>query len=111
MHLGVLGGGLRRVALLAFRAMLPGDDDADRERRAEAHRPTACRPRAAPDGARAVLGLAALGVLAACGAFVEDAGASWSALYLRTELAAGAARRRAGVRRAAGRDDRRPAHR
>jgi MFS family permease len=30
-------------------------------------------------------------VLAACGAFVEDAGASWSALYLRTELDAGAA--------------------
>jgi MFS family permease len=30
-------------------------------------------------------------VLAVCGAFVEDAGASWSALYLRTELAAGAA--------------------
>jgi MFS family permease len=38
-----------------------------------------------------VLALAALGVLATCGAFVEDAGASWSALYLRTELAAGAA--------------------
>ncbi len=39
----------------------------------------------------AVLVLAALGALAACGAFVEDAGASWSALYLRTELGAGAA--------------------
>ena len=35
--------------------------------------------------------LAVLGVLAACGAFVEDAGASWSALYLRTELDAGPA--------------------
>jgi MFS family permease len=35
--------------------------------------------------------MAALGVLAACGAFVEDAGSSWSALYLRTELDAGAA--------------------
>jgi MFS family permease len=35
--------------------------------------------------------LVALGVLAACGAVVEDAGASWSALYLRSELAAGAA--------------------
>ena len=35
--------------------------------------------------------MTALGVLAACGAFVEDAGASWSALYLRDELAAGAA--------------------
>ena len=35
--------------------------------------------------------LAALGVLSICGAIVEDAGASWSALYLRTELAVGAA--------------------
>ena len=35
--------------------------------------------------------LVVLGVLAACGAVVEDAGASWSALYLRGELAAGAA--------------------
>jgi MFS family permease len=32
-----------------------------------------------------------LGVLAACGAFVEDAGSSWSALYLRSELGAEAA--------------------
>jgi MFS family permease len=35
--------------------------------------------------------LAALGGLAACGAFVEDAGASWGALYLRGEVGAGAA--------------------
>ena len=35
--------------------------------------------------------LAALGALAACGAFVEDAGASWGALYLRDEVGAGAA--------------------
>ena len=34
--------------------------------------------------------LVALGVLAACGAFIEDAGASWSALYLRDGMAAGA---------------------
>jgi MFS family permease len=38
-----------------------------------------------------LLGIGALGVLAACGAFVEDAGSSWSALYLRTELGTGAA--------------------
>jgi MFS family permease len=35
--------------------------------------------------------LAALGALAACGAFVEDAGSSWGALYLRREVGAGAA--------------------
>ena len=45
----------------------------------------------APVRVPVLLRMAALGVLAACGAFVEDAGASWSALYLRDELAAGAA--------------------
>ena len=55
---------------------------------AEAHRPA---PTGRSARRAAVPALAALGVLAACGAFVEDAGASWSALYLRNELAAGAA--------------------
>ena len=70
-------------------AMLPGtDDDRTEEAAAEAHRPAPTR-----SGARraAIPALTALGVLAACGAFVEDAGASWSALYLRTELGAAAA--------------------
>lgn len=35
--------------------------------------------------------LAALGALAVCGALVEDAGASWGAIYLRDSLGAGAA--------------------
>jgi MFS family permease len=35
--------------------------------------------------------LAALGLLAACGAFVEDAGASWSALYLTERVGTSAA--------------------
>jgi MFS family permease len=35
--------------------------------------------------------MVALGALAAAGAFVEDAGGSWSALYLRDELGAGPA--------------------
>lgn len=38
-----------------------------------------------------VLVLAALGALGACGAVVEDAGSTWSALYLRAEVGAGAA--------------------
>jgi hypothetical protein len=43
-------------------------------------------------GIRAALpALAALGVLAVAGAFVEDAGSSWSALYLRGEIGVGAA--------------------
>ena len=65
------------------------------------------RPRRAPSAAwrtatahsdacaaPALLTMAALGVLAAAGAFVEDAGASWMPLYLRGELTArGRARR------------------
>ena len=76
------------LALVGGRALLPGPDDADREAVAEAH--PADPPRVNPWRA-AALPLVALGILGVCGAFVEDAGASWSALYLRTELAAGAA--------------------
>ena len=85
-HLGVTAVLFAGVALLAGRAMLPGPDEAVRDPAADAA--------AAPDPPSRrglVLGLAALGVLAACGAFVEDAGSSWSALYLRTELDTGAA--------------------
>jgi MFS family permease len=77
------------LALVGSRALLPGMDDADRD-----VAPPDAGPRAAGghSARRAALpALAALGFLAACGAFVEDAGASWSALYLRTELDAGAA--------------------
>jgi MFS family permease len=91
VHLGVSSVVFGALALFAFRAMLPGDDDADRGAGTEdADEPAPAAPQA--HGRRtAVLALTALGILAACGAFVEDAGASWSALYLRTELAAGAA--------------------
>ncbi|HET6394982.1 MAG TPA: MFS transporter [Blastococcus sp.] len=89
VHLGISAVVFGVVALLAFRAMLPGDDDADREPEPDA--PAGSAPPARLGRRSAVLGLTALGILAACGAFVEDAGASWSALYLRTELTAGAA--------------------
>jgi MFS family permease len=91
VHLGTSAIVFGALALLAFRALLPGDDDADRDAEpepADEGIPAIQQPHARRT---AVLTLAALGVLAACGAFVEDAGASWSALYLRTELAAGAA--------------------
>nr|WP_239522540.1 MFS transporter [Geodermatophilus sabuli] len=71
------------VALAASRAVLPGRDEPEQAADEQ--------PRQPPRRRAAVPALAVLGVLAACGAFVEDAGASWSALYLRTELAAGAA--------------------
>jgi MFS family permease len=89
LHLGVVAVVFSVLAVVAYRAMLPGADDADRVAAA------APSPRPVPTGRSArraaIPALATLGVLAACGAFVEDAGASWSALYLRTELGAGAA--------------------
>jgi MFS family permease len=85
VHLGVVAVVFGALSLALRRAMLPGpdrDDDA-----------TATGPGEVPRGAlrAAVPALAALGVLATCGAFVEDAGSSWSALYLREEIAVGAA--------------------
>jgi len=91
VHLGVSALVFGVLALLAFRALLPGDDDADRDADAATDGKETPTLQRTPGRRSAVLALAALGVLAACGAFVEDAGASWSALYLRTELAAGAA--------------------
>ena len=89
-HLGLTAGLFGLAAIAAYRAMLPGPDDADR-----VVEPLPDTPDGAAHGRalRRAAGpaLLGLGVLAACGAFVEDAGASWSALYLRTELAAGAA--------------------
>jgi MFS family permease len=85
-HLALSAGVFGGLALLGHRALLPGPDAVDRAESSGAG------PPAVPPRRRAALpALAALGLLAACGAFVEDAGASWSALYLRSELAAGAA--------------------
>jgi fucose permease len=88
LHLGIVAVVFGIPALLGPRALLPGPDDADREDAA-----TADSGGPAPRSLRRTvfLAMAALGVLAACGAFVEDAGSSWSAVYLRNELAAGAA--------------------
>jgi MFS family permease len=91
VHLGVSAVVFGAVALLALRAMLRGSDDADREAADEANGNGVPAAPVTPARRTAVLALAALGVLAACGAFVEDAGSSWSALYLRSELATGAA--------------------
>lgn len=75
------------VALGARALLLPGPEDAERtvpDQAALASTPR--RPSAHTIGV-----LAALGLLAACGALIEDAGSSWGALYLRDELGAGAA--------------------
>ncbi|GAA0807843.1 MFS transporter [Spirilliplanes yamanashiensis] len=85
VHLAVSAVLFSAVAVIAYRFLLPGPEDAEREPAAGA--PVARRRL----GGTALRLLAALGVLAACGSLVEDAGASWGAIYLRDELAAGAA--------------------
>ncbi|WP_104526219.1 MFS transporter [Blastococcus atacamensis] len=86
VHLGAVGASFAVVALVAARAMLPGADADDRAADEETTTGAAGAPLS-----RAALLLAALGLLAAAGVFVEDAGASWSAIYLREDLGAGAA--------------------
>ena len=84
------------LALVLQRAMLPGPDEENRgPSRAQpagtVHDEEAATAGRSAGRRTATKALVGLGVLAACGAVVEDAGASWSALYLRSELAAGAA--------------------
>jgi MFS family permease len=86
LHLGVVAVVFAVVSLVAARRMLPGPDHEEAAVADDAPA-TAGRP-----GVRAALGaLAALGVLATAGAFVEDAGSSWAALYLRGEVGTGVA--------------------
>ena len=89
LHLGAVAVVFGIPALLGPRALLPGPDDAERDDDGAAAVPGT--PAARSLRGTVFSAMAALGVLAACGAFVEDAGGSWSALYLRDELAAGPA--------------------
>jgi MFS family permease len=91
VHLGASAVVFGAVALLTIRALLPGRDDAERDPEPVGEEGATTGAATTPGRRTAVLALAALGVLATCGAFVEDAGASWSALYLRSEVGAGAA--------------------
>ncbi|WNV86107.1 MFS transporter [Umezawaea sp. Da 62-37] len=87
LHLGVSAGLFSLVALVAYRFLLPGPEDAERTEVVEEVTPAGRRALTGP----AVKMLAALGILAACGALVEDAGASWGAIYLSGDLRASAA--------------------
>ncbi|SDP58246.1 Fucose permease [Klenkia soli] len=82
LHLWVSAAVFGLVALLVRRWMLPGPD-APEESTAPAPASGARSHRRSAVGA-----LAVLGVLAAAGAFVEDSAASWSAIWLRDDLAA-----------------------
>jgi MFS family permease len=96
LHLGISAVVFGLVAIVAFKFMLPGPDggavvpdlgESSGEKSADLGERTATRAYSA----HAVKILAVLGVLAACGALVEDAGSSWGALYLRNELFTSAA--------------------
>ncbi|WP_307873049.1 MFS transporter [Paractinoplanes ovalisporus] len=84
-HLTISAVLFSAVALVAFRYLLPGAEDAERD-----DPPAATAPTRRFTGA-AIRMLAALGVLAAAGALVEDAGSSWGALFFTDELHTGAA--------------------
>jgi Na+/melibiose symporter-like transporter len=100
-HLAISGALLGLVALASLRYLLPGPEDAERVPTGKAIHPAHAPDAVAPSGTglrhhvaavrAALVPLALLGLLAVCGAFVEEAGASWSALYLRAELDSGAA--------------------
>ncbi|KQY46713.1 MFS transporter [Cellulomonas sp. Root137] len=84
------------AAVAVHRFLLRGPEDAERtsadpDADADADQPSAGARSLRHVAGRTFLMLAALGVLAACGAFVEDAGSSWGALYLRGEVGVGAA--------------------
>lgn len=87
-HLGGSAVIFTIVALVAYRFLLPGPEDAEREPADEAARPVLRL--SSPAARRTLLVLGVLGVIASCGALVEDAGASWAAIYLNG-LGAGAA--------------------
>jgi MFS family permease len=101
VHFGGIAVVFALVALTALRFLLPGPEDSERVPTEAAATPTAT-PSVVEDGSllpnrrrgaapRPLLVLGALGLLSLAAAVVEDAGASWSAIYLRDELATGAA--------------------
>lgn len=112
-HLAVSTVVFSVTALVAYRFLLPGPEDAERvagtgpavvpgtpavDGADGGHRPDDEAAPAAPvsraarrTAARTALLLTALGFLAACEAFVQDAGSSWGALYLRGEVGTSAA--------------------
>ncbi|WP_226921391.1 MFS transporter [Georgenia subflava] len=95
VHLTVAAVIFSAVALVAYRSLLPGPEDAERRSAEPTADPNASappRPRGLGSVPRAsVLALAVLGLLAVSGALVEDAGSSWSAIYMRGSLGADAA--------------------
>ncbi|MBU2668425.1 MFS transporter [Actinoplanes bogorensis] len=86
VHLSISAVLFSVVALVAYRFLLTGPEDAERVA-APAPSPASKRSFSGP----AIRMLAALGLLAAAGALVEDAGSSWGALFFTEDLHTGAA--------------------
>lgn len=80
LHLGVVALVFGAPAVLVGRFLLPGPD--------EPVSPSSGAPPRSTRRTGALVGVAALGALAACAVVVEDAGSSWSALYLQVERGA-----------------------
>jgi MFS family permease len=79
-------------ALVTYRFLLPGPEDAERMPSSDhAHAGAPGPGRGRRVAGRTALLLSVLGILAACEAFVQDAGSSWGALYLRGEVGTTAA--------------------
>ncbi|BAL90005.1 putative MFS transporter [Actinoplanes missouriensis 431] len=94
LHLSISAVLFSLVAIVALKFMLPGADGAAASPSSVTPSPASSSPVVSPAraySAHAVRMLAVLGLLAACGALVEDAGSSWGALYLRNELFTSAA--------------------
>lgn len=84
VHLAITGAFFGIVALVALRFCLPGrDDDATERTSPPAPEGTTTRRRV---GFRTAVVLAALVLIANSGTVVEDAGASWGAVYLSGSL-------------------------
>src|SRR5690606_22823048 len=94
VHIAVSAAVFSAVALVSLRYMLSGPEDAERTAPAAASDPNASAappPRRFPVRRATAAMLAMLGAIAVCGAFVEDVGSSWAALYLGRDLGADSA--------------------
>jgi hypothetical protein len=86
IHLATSAVIFSAVALVALKFMLPGPENSERSPASDPDSSARTGLRRVP---RATLtALATLGVLAVCGALVEDAGSSWGALWLADHLGA-----------------------
>ncbi len=92
VHLSTCAVVFTVLALTTRRLLLPGPEDAEREPApADPADPAGVRRGLSGVARRTVLLLLAAGVLSASAAFVEDAAASWSALFMREVIGTGAA--------------------